>query len=127
MNLKLILVFAQTLARADLRRLKLLLLTHQFNAVLATCAILVQSLQLCLVIGIQMHLLLLIQDLAQVVGQLISFRARVVDVVVSGRVLRRLAIVAVLRMLASVYFRDTLCHGVLRRVRVLVSFHQISL
>ena len=120
-------MFGQTLARADLRCLKLLLLAHQFDAVLAPCAILVQSLQLCLVIGIQMHLLLLIQDLAQIVGQLISFRVRVVDVMVGGRVLRRLAIVAVLRMLAGVYFRDTLRHGVLHRVRVLVSFHQISL
>ena len=54
---------------------------------LAPCAILIQSLQLSLVIGIQMHLLLLIQDLAQIVSQLVSFRVRVVDVVVIGRVL----------------------------------------
>ena len=63
------------------------MLAHEFDVVLAPCAILIQSLQLSLVIGIQMHLLLLIQDLAQIVSQLVSFRVRVVDVVVIGRVL----------------------------------------
>ena len=87
MNLELVLVFGKTLARANFCRLELLLLAHEFDVVLAPCAILIQSLQLSLVIGIQMHLLLLIQDLAQIVGQLVSFRVRVVDVVVSGRVL----------------------------------------
>ena len=89
---------------------------------LAARPVLVQCSQLRLIERIQMHLLLLVKNFTEIIGKLISLGCRSIV----GNIMMLRSILAILWMLASVYLRYALGQGVLRCVRVLMPFHQIS-